>query len=630
MNYWHIQLHPDDNDTISPKVVTKIINEKQVIGIGEWDNGQALVDQFENEMAIGDIVVIKNGATPIALVKVIGDYYKESVVNEEFDWFPHRRKIEILDFYKDEYKFYIPQARGTLSICRDLNNQTSQTIIKWFNMYSTNKIQTEATKVLMYKHQIILQGPPGTGKTRLAKLIADDLIKPKPVGNPMDIIDDFIKNFNPASENVITNRRDKDTLLTTFNEKFPKEKLNVLTLESYCVGKGERDTFCWWLERGLKTLGYYFPGSSRSFLIFWKKELLEYSKHGLLKAIDTNEEAMKKIASIIHEAVNTKNITEAVKYFGDGFLLKLMNSYYPDEYFPINSVRMIENALKIFSFDYNDLDAIEKNKKLNEIFLKKKSEFKSQINNFEFARFLFEHFNIKTGENIDTNQGIMAKGECELIQFHPAYTYEDFVRGIIAETIEAGNVSSISYNVVNKTLGNFAQKANDNPNGNYVLIIDEINRANLPTVLGELIYALEYRNEPVTSIYECDGERNITLPKNLYIIGTMNTADRSVGHIDYAIRRRFAFVNILPDDSVIQNVKAKVLFSEISKLFKQEFLSPDFKENEVKIGHSYFLVNNDDELRLKLDFEIKPILREYLKDGILVEKATVLVESLNV
>src|SRR5690606_14650101 len=81
---------------------------------------------------------------------------------------------------------------------------------------------------------------------------------------------------------------------------------------------------------------------------------------------------------------------------------------------------------------------------------------------------------------------------------------------------------------------------------NYVLIIDEINRANLSSVLGELIYALEYRGEEVQSMYAVDGSNKLILPPNLYIIGTMNTADRSVGHIDYAIKRRFAFVDVLP------------------------------------------------------------------------------------
>lgn len=157
---------------------------------------------------------------------------------------------------------------------------------------------------------------------------------------------------------------------------------------------------------------------------------------------------------------------------------------------------------------------------------------------------------------------------------------------------------------------------------NYILIIDEINRANLPSVLGELIYALEYRGSEVNSMYEVNGKKTIVIPDNLYIIGTMNTADRSVGHIDYAIRRRFAFMDVLPDAEVITNTNAKALFEEISKLFySKDTLASDFKATQVQLGHSYFMVKDDIELYLKAKYEIIPILEEYLKDGILLEKA---------
>ncbi|RKS12848.1 AAA family ATPase [Flavobacterium sp. 120] len=156
----------------------------------------------------------------------------------------------------------------------------------------------------------------------------------------------------------------------------------------------------------------------------------------------------------------------------------------------------------------------------------------------------------------------------------------------------------------------------------YILIIDEINRANLPSVLGELIYALEYRGEKVESMYDIEGDNSLIIPPNLLIIGTMNTADRSVGHIDYAIRRRFAFVDILPDASVIENTSAKALFEEISILFhSKDTLASDFKAAQVQLGHSYFIVKDDEELQLKAKYEIVPILEEYLKDGILLEKA---------
>ena len=215
----------------------------------------------------------------------------------------------------------------------------------------------------------------------------------------------------------------------------------------------------------------------------------------------------------------------------------------------------------------------------------------------------------------------------KIVQFHPSYTYEDFVRGIV--TIPSDDRQGVLYEVENKVLTDFAQRALGDPNNNYVLIIDEINRANLSSVLGELIYALEYRDEEVESMYGVDGDKKLTLPSNLYIIGTMNTADRSVGYIDYAIRRRFAFVDVLPEklednDEIYFN---GVGFDAVSSLFIQENISKEFEIKDVQIGHSYFIAKKKEAadleaaqeiFALKIQYEVLPILREYIKDGILI------------
>ena len=202
----------------------------------------------------------------------------------------------------------------------------------------------------------------------------------------------------------------------------------------------------------------------------------------------------------------------------------------------------------------------------------------------------------------------------KIIQFHPSYSYEDFVRGISVSSKD-GNVV---YNNQNKVLAEMALRALSDPDNNYVLIIDEINRANLPAVLGELIYALEYRGEAVESIYEYEGSREIILPENLYIIGTMNTTDRSLGHIDYAIRRRFLFSNVEADIEVISEegfTNSLSCFEKVEQLFNEAHLSPEFDKRDVMIGHSYFLT---DDIELSLEYEIKPILMEYIRDGILI------------
>ena len=216
-----------------------------------------------------------------------------------------------------------------------------------------------------------------------------------------------------------------------------------------------------------------------------------------------------------------------------------------------------------------------------------------------------------------------AKGCWEIVQFHPAYNYEDFVRGIKVDALDGG----IKYSTVDRLFGEMCRKAAEHPERTFILIIDEINRAHLAAVLGELIYALEYRGEAVRSLYAVADKHDLTVPENLYIIGTMNTADRSIGHIDYAVRRRFAFVSLLPDIEVIKahhkesklGTIAQELFEKVQELFKRH-ASPGINPDEVQVGHTYFLAKSRDALFSSFAYKVYPLLREYYKDAILVGK----------
>lgn len=216
----------------------------------------------------------------------------------------------------------------------------------------------------------------------------------------------------------------------------------------------------------------------------------------------------------------------------------------------------------------------------------------------------------------------------DIVQFHPSYGYEDFIRGIKVSTKPGSDI--ILYETVNKVLGNIAELAKKHKKTKFFLIIDEINRANLATVFGELIYGLEYRTEPVATPYSVNNNNRISMPDNLYIIGTMNTADKSIGGIDYAIRRRFLFFEQLPDVKVIQCYKSEVgadqmelnaqacrLFENVEKLFEEDYLSPEYRKEDVQIGHTYFLVDSKDKLMKRFEYQIIPILKEYYKDGII-------------
>lgn len=224
---------------------------------------------------------------------------------------------------------------------------------------------------------------------------------------------------------------------------------------------------------------------------------------------------------------------------------------------------------------------------------------------------------------------LAAADDVKLVQFHPAYAYEDFVRGIVAET---GDGDGLRYSAENKILADFAKQAVAAPTRNFVLIIDEINRANLPSVLGELIYALEYRGKRVESVYGLGEtkDRGLVIPSNMLIIGTMNTSDRSVGHLDYAIRRRFAFVSVLPEAAIIEDEAGRGLFEQVAALFTKEYLAPEFEPEQVQPGHSYFMIKADEGLTLaqKLKYEIEPLLQEYLRDGVLRPKAKEIIAQL--
>lgn len=490
------------------------------------------------------------------------------------------------------------------------------------NLSEAQMEKQEIVKVLEYKKQIILQGPPGTGKTYTAELIAKELTEVETISNPLELLNGFFKNFDAGDSNVIKEREERSRLRERFLSTFPKEKLKELTLEQYCIGTGERDNFCWWIELGLKPLGYYFPGSARSYRIYWSKGQDGYVKNGDLLKIDDDNQAMAVVADQLDNIVVKRDWEEASKFFGPSFILKVLNSYFPEEFMPINAVNYITNALDLFGIEHAGKNFIELNQQLLALNFEKNKEFGSDVKPHEFMRFLVDNFNLKEGERINQDK-IVAKGTYELVQFHPAYSYEDFVRGIDAEILDG----KPSFNVNNKTLIQFAERAIDNPKANFVLIIDEINRANLPAVLGELIYALEYRGRPVNSLYELENSRTIQLPGNLYIIGTMNTADRSVGHIDYAIRRRFSFINMLPDESCVPDF-AKDKFNRVKALFESDLLAPDFKKEDVQIGHSYFMAETPEELDVKLKFEVLPILKEYVKDGVLLSDAAGVIEQL--
>ncbi|KKF98732.1 McrB family protein [Methanosarcina mazei] len=201
-------------------------------------------------------------------------------------------------------------------------------------------------------------------------------------------------------------------------------------------------------------------------------------------------------------------------------------------------------------------------------------------------------------------------------QFHAETSYSDFIYGI-RPNLEAGSVSYVEQK------GIFYESlkiANENPEKNIVLIIDEINRANLSNILGPIFYLFEYQLEDEEEPIYMDiggGYRVNKVPSNYYVICTMNTADRSLAVVDFALRRRFAWYSLKPKEigSVDQRQFFRDDFREFSRIFN---LYASSEELSLQPGQAYFIAKTKEEMEDRIKYELLPLIREYLVEGLLI------------
>jgi len=200
-------------------------------------------------------------------------------------------------------------------------------------------------------------------------------------------------------------------------------------------------------------------------------------------------------------------------------------------------------------------------------------------------------------------------GFSEIVQFHPSYSYEDFVQGIRPQATGG----AIEFELAEGRFISFCKRA-EKVSGPCILIIDEINRANLSRVFGELMYLLEYRESEVSL---SGGGAPFKIPQNVYLIGTMNTADRSIALVDQALRRRFTFARIEPNYSALKRQLEKYNYpaTELVEVLKE--INHSIGDANHELGISFFL-GDDDQLPMVLPTiwvgEIEPYLEEVFYD----------------
>ncbi|QMU30509.1 AAA family ATPase [Adhaeribacter radiodurans] len=215
----------------------------------------------------------------------------------------------------------------------------------------------------------------------------------------------------------------------------------------------------------------------------------------------------------------------------------------------------------------------------------------------------------------------------EMIQFHQSYGYEDFIRGFRPN--EEGK-----FTLTNGVFYDFCRRASNDAGHDYFFIIDEINRGNLSKIFGELLMLIEQdkrgKNFAIPLTYRKEGEEKFFVPENVYIIGTLNTADRSLALVDYALRRRFTFWDIEPryEDKFTNHLQQHAITDDLATAIAQNLTTLNCKIKEDKdlgvgfmVGHSYFCNIPKDKFEATswykeiVDQEIIPLLKEYWYDN---------------
>ena len=205
-----------------------------------------------------------------------------------------------------------------------------------------------------------------------------------------------------------------------------------------------------------------------------------------------------------------------------------------------------------------------------------------------------------------------SKKRVTIVQFHPSYAYEDFVQGFRPKTVSD---EQAGFELRDGPLLRAAERAQEDPDTKHFLVIDEINRGNLAKVFGELYFLLEYRDSKINLQYS---DTPFSLPDNLYIIGTMNTADSSIARVDLALRRRFFFVEFHPDEEPVKGLLRRWLDMKAPGMTwvadVVDRTNEELNDRHAAIGPSYFLKKNLDEKAVERIWKhsVLPYIEEHL------------------
>nr|WP_228138471.1 AAA family ATPase [Acinetobacter pittii] len=652
--------------------------KKQVIGMGEyWEDkkGNSVIDPklFKNDMKIDDVVMVRDGSTPVALVKVKGDAYIEHNTDDEFDWFKLRRQIEILGFYEEDEKNLLYQiltaygkshiqAPGTLTCCNG-SNATNNFIVKWY-------------------------------KLRTYKRLMENIKLSQERQTHIKVLWNKFKNETKEEEKKF-NKDEVEKLISEW--KLYKHKIlnDTLSLDDYTNILGSSTAImpggylCNFLERTTRiVLGSSKPGTAFNFEVKLNDDNSTYHIKSVNKSNATRQDAElyfnEKIKGLLKSIVSKTDPLEKIyliensNYSAKQVLMKLAVLDNLSDFLYIYSTQWLEELYN----EFIDSDAEEIFRKNYQVCLvaKKLLDVNEQDKNelVLLSRFLWRFVNSKsiadtnnpnvilygppgTGKTFSVKSSLdfVCQGDTsryEVLQFHPSFTYEDFIEGIKPKGVSKDG--NIRFELVNGIFKNFCIKAKKHPEKDFYFVVDEINRANLSMVFGETLSLLEkdYRQDTENKnlirtqysaliedlikednkfkdlAYEIhNNEVKFGVPKNVFFIGMMNDVDKSIDAFDLALRRRFKWIRKDCDYEVIEEetrFKGKDQFNNIGLYVKaceklNDYISKDLGLGKsYEFGHSFFMKISDiakrkditnNNIEILFNLYLRPTLKEYLR-----------------
>lgn len=494
-------------------------------------------------------------------------------------------------------------------------------------------------------------------------------------------IETFLKFYNDYTVPELEIKREKETEeIKKFQSLFPLKRLENLTLKEYDA-RGSKDSLTYMIEHGTNEIFDGSLGSNKNKLFYQLKDNTYDCIVSLKNRFpsETIEEMFEHFRNNLYKIVsefNKKTYTIVPPKQANTIKGKLIMLYYPGQLLHFNSRAAYQKLYEYFGLNPNNKDSIIMNIEIQDFL----SEIGVQIDATETAEKLWKFYNkylrdFKKNEqeierevsyspvNFDNifidndyiakiirilkrKKAIILKGVpgvgktfvirdllsksfanigddgIEMIQFHQSYAYEEFIEGLKPQMDGTfAHEKGIFYDI--------AKRAEDDPENNYFLIIDEINRGNISRIFGELMMLIENDKRDDYTIKLAYSKESFTVPSNLSIIGTMNTADRSLTLVDYALRRRFSFFTIEPTFGTSKfntflRERMELKESEIAKINDSMIKVNDIIEGKLGkdflIGHSYFISNDESIEDFDLwyedivTYEIMPMIEEYFFD----------------